>query len=296
VQRTAKGIKEYEVVAKPFNAQFQGIAQRYFTAEEGARVSVKGSKSRKHLTTWQRCILYLRTESGIDVATTLNGDTTLREHLSGSPSVQMLVCEEDTVRSLEQRYSAITPATHLFGVAMEPRRGIVVDNFSLRGSAGFTIGQVPLHTLQDFSRLRPYDLMVFHFGLNVANAKSGAASYQAYIKHMQKAIDHVRQAYPQTSVLVVSMPDRDQRTAEGIKTMKGVESLVAYQQILASDCHVAYFNLFEAMGGRESMKALVDQGLANKDYTHLSFGGGRKIAKYLFDSLMAGFENYKRRH
>jgi DNA-binding NarL/FixJ family response regulator len=112
-------------------------------------------------------------------------------------------------------------------------------------------------------------------------------------EHMQKAIDHVRQAYPQTSVLVVSMPDRDQRTAEGIKTMKGVESLVAYQQILASDCHVGHFNLFEAMGGRESMKALVDQGLANKDYTHLSFAGGRQLATHLVESILAGYDNYK---
>ena len=68
-------------------------------------------------------------------------------------------------------------------------------------------------------------------------------------------------------------------------TMKGVESLVAYQQILAANCHVSFFNLFKAMGGRESMKVLVDKGWANKDYAHLSFRGGRYMAEIIFKAL-----------
>ena len=88
------------------------------------------------------------------------------------------------------------------------------------------------------------------------------------------------------------MPDRDQRTDSGLHTMKGVEALVAYQQIMASEHGVGFFNLFQAMGGRESMKALVDRGLANKDYTHINFAGGKHLAKLLFDSMMAGYHSY----
>ena len=223
----------------------------------------------------------------------LNGDSVIQRHADGATGVQTMVVECDSTQRLTYNFSGITPNTYLYGMALESRHGVILDNFSMRGSAGFTIAQIPLATLQDFARLRPYDLIVLHFGLNVASEKSHAANYQSYIKHMQKAIEHLRMAYPQASVLVVSMPDRDQRTDAGIRTMKGVEALVAYQQILASNCQVAYFNLFEAMGGRESMKGLVEKGLANKDYTHLSFGGGRKIARYLYDALMAGYNDYR---
>ena len=137
---------------------------------------------------------------------------------------------------------------------------------------------------------------MLHFGLNVLNEKSQIANYKAYTKRMQKAVDNLRKAFPEASILIVSVPDRDQRTAAGIRTMNGVESLAAYQQLMASECRVAYFNLFEAMGGRESMKAMVDKGWANKDYTHLSFAGGKHVANYIFESFMAGFENYKRRN
>jgi lysophospholipase L1-like esterase len=177
-------------------------------------------------------------------------------------------------------------------VALESSSGVILDNFSMRGSAGYTLSQIPMKTLYEFASVRPYDLIVLHFGLNVASDMSHAANYKAYIKRMQTAVEHLHNAYPEASILIMSMPDRDQRTDAGIRTMKGVESLVAYQQILASNCHVAYFNLFQAMGGRESMKALVDRGLASKDYTHLTFGGGRKIANYIYDGLMEGYRNH----
>jgi lysophospholipase L1-like esterase len=166
----------------------------------------------------------------------------------------------------------------------------------MRGSSGVTLESIPSATLQSFAAQRPYDLLVFHFGLNVASAKSQADNYKAYTHQMGEAIRHIRQAYPKASVLIVSVSDRDQRTSSGIHTMLGVESLVAHQQIMAADQQVAFFNLFQAMGGRESMKLLVDDGLANKDYTHLTFAGGRRLATKLVESIQAGVDNYKRLH
>ena len=187
-------------------------------------------------------------------------------------------------------FTSIGAGTLLYGVAFEGTKGVVVDNFSMRGSAGYTLANIPAATLAQFAARRPYDLIVLHFGLNVANAKQ--ANYSGYTRQMGEAIDHLRQAYPEASFLIVSMPDRDQRTDAGLRTMKGVEQLVAYQQIMASDHAVSFFNLFEAMGGRESMKGLVEQGMANKDYTHINFKGGRHLARLLYDALMAGYHSY----
>ena len=38
-------------------------------------------------------------------------------------------------------------------------------------------------------------------------------------------------------------------------------------------------NLYQAMGGAGSMKRLVDKRMANKDYAHLSYGGGAYVAQ-----------------
>ena len=70
---------------------------------------------------------------------------------------------------------------------------------------------------------------------------------------------------------------------------------MSLQAQLAADCHVGFYNFYQAMGGQGSMKKLVDGNLANKDYTHLSFGGGKLVAKKMYSSFIAGFDNYKRR-
>ena len=58
-----------------------------------------------------------------------------------------------------------------YGVAMDGRQGISLDNFSVRGSSGLHLRSIPLHTLCDFQRLRPYDLIVVDYGLNVATER-----------------------------------------------------------------------------------------------------------------------------
>ena len=280
VKLNSHGISAHEVVEKPFLHSLEGLSQRYFGVSEGATLSVASTKYKPHSTSWHHATLYMRAQGGMTVVH--NGDSTL---VSPSSSVQRIVTPSGGKRSVDYRFSAVSGVNHLFGVAMESADGIVLDNFSMRGSAGFTLAKIPDNTLADFARLRPYDLIILHFGLNVASDKAHAANYKAYIKRMEEAIMHIRKAYPEASILVMSIPDRDQRTDAGIMTMKGVESLVAYQQILAANCHVAFFNLFNAMGGRESMKVLVDRGWANKDYAHLSFRGGRYMAEIIFKAL-----------
>ncbi len=295
------GIREFEVVKRPFSHANQGIAQRYFTASDGARINYKGARVRHHLAQWDKAIFYLRTDGGLNLRTTLNGDTTVTDTIAGSNSLQAIVrtagyAPGDSLHTARQMtsvsYQIQRPGsgTLLYGVAMEPNHGVVVDNFSMRGSAGFTLSQIPAATLSQFAAQRPYDLIVVHFGLNVANARQ--ANYSGYTRQMGQAIEHLRQAYPQASILVVSMPDRDQRSAAGLRTMNGVEQLVAYQQIMASDHGVCFYNLFEAMGGRESMKSLVDQGMANRDYTHINFKGGRHLGRIFVESLLATYHSY----
>lgn len=71
--------------------------------------------------------------------------------------------------------------------------------------------------------------------------------------------------------------------------------MVAYQRKMAADSKVAFWNLYQAMGGNGSMARMTEKKMANLDYTHINFSGGRHLAKLLFDALMNGKENYDRR-
>ena len=91
---------------------------------------------------------------------------------------------------------------------------------------------------------------------------------------------------------------REYKTEEGsLRTMPGIKNLIRYQQNLAADSGVAFWNMFEAMGGEGSMADMVHAkpSLANYDYTHINFRGGKHLAEVLYEALVYGKEQYDRR-
>lgn len=146
-----------------------------------------------------------------------------------------------------------------------------------------------------FAELRPYDLIVLQYGLNVASPKT--KDYSGYTRQLARSIRLLRQAFPRASILVVGVGDRDERNEQGeLRTMGGVKELVLYQRRMAADEHVAFWNLYEAMGGEGSIARMQRRRQANLDYTHINAAGGRVLARLLFEALMNGKENHDRRN
>ena len=294
VNQKSNGIAGFSTVKKPFDKSRQGVSQRYFVPSEGASITARGSKSLPHVASWQHANLFFCTPQSIEINVEAGNMPAYTYQSRASDDVQMLETKGD-MGAVGYRFTRVTPQTTLFGLALESGKGVILDNLSMRGSSGVQLGKIPLKTLSGFAHLRPYDLIIVHFGLNEAIKGNTIPLLKMYMKRMKKALENIRAAYPEASVLVVSVPDRDQRSADGITTLQEVKDLVALQVQLAADCHVGFYNMYQAMGGEGSMKKLVDSNLANKDYTHLSFGGGKRVAQKMFPSFIAGFENYKRR-
>ena len=97
---------------------------------------------------------------------------------------------------------------------------------------------------------------------------------------------------------LVSVGDRefkdDRRNGE-LRTMPGVKNLIRYQQSIAADSRIAFWNMYEAMGGEGSILDMIDRKMANLDYTHINFKGGKHLSGILFETLMYGKEQYEKR-
>ncbi len=71
------------------------------------------------------------------------------------------------------------------------------------------------------------------------------------------------------------------------QTSPDIPILVNAQSDMAKTTGSAFWNLFEAMGGLDSMKSFVHASppLASKDYTHFNAAGASKIAMMLLDVI-----------
>lgn len=277
-----------------FDRALQGINSRYFIPHEGAHVELSGKDYLPRLDTCTLSTLYFTATQPTEFVSRINRKSPETHHSKATERVQSCKAKGHIGR-ITWSVQAV-PETVCYGIAMDDTAGICLDNFSLRGSSGLSLRQIAEKRLQEFNAVRPYDLIVLQYGLNVATQKG--TNYDGYYKGMLSVIEHLKAAFPHAGILVVGVGDRAYKDERGeLRTMPGVKNLIRYQQRLAAESHVAFWNLFEAMGGEGSMPAMVEAKpqLANYDYTHINFRGGRHLATLLYETLVYGLEQYERR-
>lgn len=278
-----------------FDRSKQGVSGHYFIPNSGAYVELRGQKTYASLLdTCQRASIFFYNRGEVSLSVRVNRGEAVTETFQPIDDLQKMTVEGNigSVRWTVER----ADSTLFYGLAMDGVSGITVDNFSLRGSSGLSLRSVPVWMMREFNEQRPYDLIILQFGLNVATERG--RNYDRYIAGMQTTLQHLKSAFPQAGILVVSVGDRDYKTEDGdLRTMPGIKNLVRYQQNLAADEAVAFWNMFEAMGGESSMAEMVHAkpSLANYDYTHINFRGGKHLAGLLHDALIYGKEQYDRR-
>lgn len=289
---TSSGFTNHMVTDKSFAMQREGINQKFFTATSGATLSLHALSHNKGKGTkqWTASRLFFTTPSSVSISA--NGAPA--KSFKASPNVQHFDVDGPQ-QSLKLRLASVGAGTIFYGVALESQRGVILDNLGIRGIPGLSLADMPQAIMQQFAAVRPYDLIVIHFGINAADDRNTKDFYEFYHDRIGQAVQKFRQAFPDAAILIMGITDSDKRYPDGIHTKKAVKHMNEYQNLIAADNHVAYFNLFKAMGGDDSMKGFVEKRMASKDYTHVDYHGGRIIAGHIYDAFKAGLENYKRK-
>lgn len=289
VRQEAEGWENHSIMDTAyFNREKQDIANRYFIPLSEASFSLQGQK--RYYSNLDRCdksSLFFSVDSAVHVVADVNGEAAL-DQVYDTEGLTVAEVRGD-IGSVRFRVMAADTASVFYGASMDGASGISLDNFAMRGASGLNLRSVPVQTMKAFCAVRPYDLIVLQFGLNVASQEM--TDYSGYAKGMRSVISHLKECFPDAGILVVSVADRDYKTDDGeILTMPGIKSLVAYQKKMAADEHVAFWNMFRAMGGDGSMRLLVeaDPPMANLDYTHINSRGGKHMAKMLYDAMQYG--------
>ena len=274
----------------------QDISNTYSYASAGAFTSLEATG--KYASNLESCtsssIFYLTADS-LRLSASINSGAEHEFSVKGDSSLQSITVKGD-IKSVKWSIKDASSDALFYAVTMDSDTGVILDNFSTRGSSGQQLLGIPYSVLRKYNELRKYDLLVVQYGLNVAF--EGGLDYTYYKDGMKSVISHLKKAFPETSILIVSIGDRETKDENGIlRTMPGVKGLIRSQQMLAAETGVAFWNLYNAMGGEGSMSKLVNTkpSMANYDYTHINFRGGKHIAALLFEAIMYGKEQYEKR-
>jgi lysophospholipase L1-like esterase len=264
-----------------------GVNGEVFIAKPNSYVEYTATPRKfKNIKTFSTVRLFYSDADNSPVNYSFDDGTKETANLSPSSSVKELVLDaKKSVKKVRLEFPN-TKKGYFYGVSLEEGNGIYVDNFPLRGNSGASIKDIPIEKLKDFNKLLNYKLIILQFGLNVANQRQ--RDFVWYEKEMASVISHLKSAFPNTSILLVSVSDKSVKKGSNFVTDPGVISLLEAQRRIAETNGVAFWNLFEAMGGPNSMPKWVDSNppKAFKDYTHFNLDGAADIAELLGEALL----------
>ncbi|MFI5140498.1 MAG: hypothetical protein ACHQIM_21945 [Sphingobacteriales bacterium] len=188
-----------------------------------------------------------------------------------------------------------TSKTPIYGLAIEGDKGIVLDNMSFRGTSGTELLRLNSKMLTELDSARHYDLIILQYGPNLLYDVS-ITDFSWYYSQMTKTLHYLKKLFPNTSILLISSTDKAMWVNGAYETAPGVEPLVETQKKLARENNCAFFNLYETMGGYNSMVVWAQKKpiLAGSDYTHFNGNGAAKIGKMITNALLDKYATFEK--
>lgn len=248
----------------------------------GAHTRWENTSARERLDTCSAARIFFISPRDSRVAVVLND--TLRHEFSidGDEAVRQLTVEAPRIRSLEFHVLSGVEGFIGYGAVFESD-GMVIDNYSVRSNNGQAMFWTNPSVNAQINAMLGYDLVVLQYGLNIM--QQGVRNYSSYTNQIEKMVGFVRQCFPGAAMLILSVSDRAVKTDSGIAQMDAVPHMVSSQRQAAQRTGTAFWSTADAMLAQGGMVRFVANGWAGKDFTHINYAGGRRIAWSLADAL-----------
>ncbi|MCL1851136.1 MAG: hypothetical protein FWF70_07045 [Bacteroidetes bacterium] len=187
---------------------------------------------------------------------------------------------------------SMTGNANIYGVLIDDGFGVAVDNIAMRGANGlhFTTMQDSLMRLT--FQLLDVGMIVLQYGGNAVPGLSGEKSVDVYVAGIISQIKYLQRVAPNVPILFIGPSDMLSVVDGELKTYKHLPYLVDKLSAEIPKSGAAFWNMYQVMGGANSMRAWVRKGWAGNDYVHFTAKGAQEIANVLTQTFETMYEYY----
>ncbi len=180
----------------------------------------------------------------------------------------------------------------IYGIALDDHSGIAVDNIPLRGSSGIDFTKTDLAFLRSMYQKINTKLIILQFGVNLVPYIIDDYSY--YEKQFYKQLKTLKSLRPDICIIVIGVSDMSQKKDGQFVSYPNIEKIREAQKNAAFKADCAFWDMYEAMGGKNSMPAWVNTNpaLARTDFTHFTWKGSVVISKMFYEALINDYNEY----
>jgi len=239
-------------------------------------------------------ILYRNTESDFDLSLKNGKDSLENRHFDRDTLSIFNIYEHLS----NENFSKIKitfgskKSPEFYGIALDCKNGIAMDNMPFRGSSGVEFTRMNLELLREQIKRLNIKLIILQFGVNVVPYVT--SDYGFYENQFYNQLKMFKNIAPNVSVLVVGVSDMSRKQEGEYVSYPNVEKIRNSQRKAAFRAGCAFWDLYDAMGGKNSMPSWVfaKPALANKDFTHFTYRGATLVAEMLYKSIMSEYEKF----
>lgn len=180
----------------------------------------------------------------------------------------------------------------VYGISLETPAGVIVDNIPMRGCLGTIFRDISESQLSTFFHETNTALIILQFGGNAIPYNKEQSTIRGIVTMLRRQVQYVRQCAPSASILFIGPSDMLQNDEGELKTHPLVPYMDRLLQKMAADEGIAYWSLYEAMGGYGSMLRWQERGLAGSDGVHFTRRGAEKTGEMLWQWILDEQERY----
>jgi lysophospholipase L1-like esterase len=180
----------------------------------------------------------------------------------------------------------------IYGISFESGAGLQVDNIAMRGGSGLIFTAMDRKSQESMLDHLSPGLILLQYGGNVVPYMN-ARYYQRAFK---KQFDFFKSVCPDVPIILIGPADMSIREDGVFVTYPNLEKIRDALKSAALESGAGFWDLYEAMGGDNSMPSFVhsDPPLASKDYVHFSGTGINLIAEMFYNALMLEYKEFEK--
>jgi hypothetical protein len=183
----------------------------------------------------------------------------------------------------------------IYGIFLDNGPGVAVDNIPLRASSGNQFSLITDTLLAACYREANVGMIIMQFGGNSVPVIYNDKTLNSYLHSIEHQIRYVKRACPGATILFIGPSDMSKNQGGAMRTYPMLPRLIDSLRNIALRNHAAYWDIYEVMGGQNSMVTWVRSGLAGPDYVHFTPAGAHRIGRALANNFATAYEYYRTR-
>ena len=187
-------------------------------------------------------------------------------------------------------HSKVSPTIN--GISLEGDVGIQMNNVAMRGSSGTQFSSVDYESISYMHNELNTKLVILQFGGNSIPFFKDSTGVRSYARRLKRQIQFMKKCTPNAAIIVIGPSDMSQ-LQEGIyETFKFIPYCIEQMRKETLAAGGSYWDLYNAMGGKDSMYAWVENKLAGQDYVHFTTKGAKKASQMFYDAFIDAYNTW----